>query len=125
MQENCLQNLNLLLMQVASGYENAFEALFKFYDSQLNAYIMTITKSQPLTEEIVQDVFLKIWLNRESLTEIDSFKSYLFVIARNHTFDCLKQIKRKQKREKEWIDMVINDSLNAPIESSPDVLYQK
>jgi RNA polymerase sigma-70 factor (ECF subfamily) len=125
MQENQLQNLNLLIMKVASGDENAFEALFKFYDSQLNAYIMTITKSQPLTEEMVQDVFLKIWLNRESLTEIDSFRSYLFVMARNHTFDCLKQIKRKKKRENEWANAMINHSLNEPIEPPTNKSHEK
>jgi len=125
MQQDHVQNLKLLLLQISSGDEDAFEALFKLYGSQLNAYIMTISRSEPLTEEMVQDVFLKIWLNRKSLTEIDSFKSYLFVIAKNYTFDCLKKIKRKQKREKEWIDMVINDSLVAPAECLDEVSYQK
>lgn len=95
---------NLLLSEVARGNELAFGRLLKKYDSQLNGYIQSFTRSEELTQEMVQDVFLKIWMNRGYLTEIKSFKSYLFVIARNHTYDCLKQINRKKKKEKEWVN---------------------
>jgi RNA polymerase sigma-70 factor (ECF subfamily) len=110
MQQNQLQNLESMLLQISSGNQIAFGELFKFYDAPLTTYIMGFTRSQFLTEEIVQDVFLKIWLNRTTLTEIECFKSYLFVTARNHTLDCLKQINRKKKREKEWIDTIINQA---------------
>ena len=119
------QNINLLLLKVAEGNENAFCQLFKTYDSQLNGYIMSMTRSEPLTQEMVQDVFLKIWMNRHSLKEIYSFKSYLFVIARNHTFDTLKQIKRKRKREKEWMNNMVNQTLNDHAETAIDKSYEK
>ncbi|MBS1948995.1 MAG: sigma-70 family RNA polymerase sigma factor [Bacteroidetes bacterium] len=112
-------------MQIKSGDEIAFKKLFKFYDAQISGYIMSITRSQPLTEEIVQDVFLKIWLNRKSLSGLDSFKSYLFIIAKNHTFDCLKQINRKKKREKEWMNMAMNHLPNDYGESALDNSYEK
>jgi len=79
-----------MLLRISSGNQIAFGELFKYYDTQLASYIMGFTRSQFLTEEIVQDVFLKIWLNRTTLTEIECFKSYLFVTGRNHTLDCLK-----------------------------------
>lgn len=112
MQQDQLQKLDSLLLQVASGNENAFGELLQFYSNQLNSYIMGFTRSQFLTEEIVQDVFMKIWLKRTTLTELNCFRSYLFIIARNHTLDCLKQINRKKKREKECIDTIINHSLS-------------
>lgn len=125
MLQNSTQAMKLILLKVSEGNENAFEELFKYYDSQLHGYILSITKSPTLAEEIVQDVFLKIWLNRASLTEIDSFKPYLFVIARNYTFDCLKRINRKKKREKEWANSIINHSLNEPGESSTYNSHEK
>jgi len=125
MLQNSTQNIKLLLLKVAEGDENAFEKLFKYYSSKLKDYILIITKSSVLTEEIVQDVFLKIWLNRTFLTKIDSFKSYLFVIARNYTFDCLKQINRKKKQEKEWVNTIINHSLNELIESLTDNSHER
>lgn len=105
---NSANNINSLLSKVAEGNENAFGQLFKTYDNQLNGYVSGITRSEWLTQEIVQDVFLKIWITRSSVTKIDSFKAYLFTTARNHTYDCLRQINREKRREKEWVDMALN-----------------
>lgn len=71
---------------------------------------MRIAESRPLTQEIVQDVFLKIWINRASLSNIESFKAYLFVVARNHAFNCLKQLARENNRKKEWVTSVLQDA---------------
>ena len=75
---------------------------------------MRIAESKPLAQEIVQDVFLKIWINRASLTEVESFKAYLFVVARNHAFNCLKQLARERNRKKEWIKSVLQDASYNP-----------
>jgi RNA polymerase sigma-70 factor (family 1) len=96
-----------ILLKVAAGNENAFAQLFKNHYHLLGNFIMHITESEILTQEIVQDVFLKIWLNRSSLKEIDCFKAYLMVVARNHTFNCLKQIARENNRKKEWVNSVL------------------
>lgn len=53
---------------------------------------------------------MKIWVNRASLSDIESFKAYLFVVARNHAFNCLKQIARERNRKKEWINNVLYDA---------------
>jgi RNA polymerase sigma factor (sigma-70 family) len=119
------QNTNLLLHEVAKGNESAFGELFNRYGIQLNAYIFNITKSEPLTRELVQDVFLKIWMNRSCLRQIECFRSYLFVIARNLTFDCLKQIKRRKKREKEWMNIAINHPSNQITESTTNISHEK
>lgn len=125
MPQRQLQNLDVLLLEVGSGNENAFAKLFNLYEHQLSCYIIGFTKSQSLTEEIVQDVFLKIWLNRKALIEIHCFKSYLFITARNHTLDCLKQINRKKKREKEWLNSIINQGTIEVEESLIDKSFDK
>lgn len=71
---------------------------------------MRITESEELTQEIVQDVFLKIWVNRSSLGELSSFEAYLLVVARNHAFNCLKKIAREKSREKEWVKTVLQQA---------------
>ena len=53
-------------------------------------------------EEIVQDVFLKIWINRESLSHIQSFKAYLFVMSKNQALNCLKKAIRELKYQHQW-----------------------
>ncbi|MEI9806947.1 MAG: sigma factor [Bacteroidota bacterium] len=45
-----------------------------------------------IAEEIVQDVFLKLWFQRKNLTEIRSLESWLFILTKNLTLNCLKKI---------------------------------
>lgn len=82
---------------MAGGDEFAFRQLFLHWHQLLAGYVFRITESRELTEEIVQDVFLKIWMTRETLGEIENFKHYLLVVSRNQSFDVLKkQLKEQQ-----------------------------
>lgn len=108
-----------LLSQVMQGDEAAFSMLFHSYHNKLGAYILKLTESFPLTEEIVQDVFLAIWQNRAGLDGINRFESYLFVIARNRAFNCLKQIAREKMRKQEWASNRRDESG----EEAPHVAY--
>ena len=91
-----------LLTRVSLGDETAFGILFHTYHNKLGSYILKLTESFPLTEEIVQDVFLTIWQQRATLGDINRFEPYLFVIARNRAFNCLKQMARERLRQEEW-----------------------
>ena len=87
---------------MSQGDETAFGILFHTYHNKLGSYILKLTESFPLTEEIVQDVFLTIWQHRATLEDIIRFEPYLFVIARNRAFNCLKQMARERLRREEW-----------------------
>lgn len=87
---------NELLIQIAQGDETAFSHLFTAWHHQLGAHVYQIIRSYEHTEEIVQDVFVKIWMSRESLTEITNFKSYLFVMSRNQSISYLRKLSRER-----------------------------
>ncbi|MNY02306.1 ECF RNA polymerase sigma factor RpoE [compost metagenome] len=89
------QNENELLNRLANGDERAFTQLFEAYYKQMGEYVFKLTESLTITEEIVQDAFVKIWIKRESLKELNSFSNYLFILCRNQAFDQL----RKKARE--------------------------
>lgn len=93
-----------LMQQVSRGDERAFAALFSVYQPLLYTYVYRVTKSYELTDEIVQDVFLKIWMSRESLSNITNFKNYLFIVSRNHTINFLKKLAAEGKNKSEYID---------------------
>lgn len=57
------QNEKILLMQVAIGDRKSFSLLFESYHQQLGSYLFRITKNNEITEEIVQEIFIKIWVN--------------------------------------------------------------
>lgn len=92
------QNSNIdekkLLLELSQGSELAFTNLYNKYKNAVYSTALKITKSKTLSEETVQDVFLKVWQNQKNLTEISNFENYLFIVSRNHIFDMLKKIAR-------------------------------
>lgn len=96
-----IHNEATLLLAVEKGNNKAFEEIFMAYHNQLASYVMLLTESRELTEEIIQDVFVKIWNGREKLAEIESFTSYLFILTRNYTLNALR--KKVAEREKKSI----------------------
>jgi RNA polymerase sigma-70 factor (family 1) len=91
-----------LLRQVAMGDEAAFTKLMQEYTNLLASHIFRLTHHREQTEEIVQDVFLKIWQTRESLAEIKNFRTYLYVISRNQALNSLRSMIRERNRHKQW-----------------------
>ncbi len=74
------------------GDEIAFAQIFEHYRDKIYSVAFKLTKSNVIAEEIVQDVFLKIWKKRADLIEIQNFSAYLFVVTRNHVYKILKRI---------------------------------
>lgn len=85
-----LPNEKHLLLQIAQDDEHAFRQLFEAYRKPVYSYIVYLIKSEVLADEILQDVFLKIWLSRNDLTEIKSFQAWLYTITRNKILDTLR-----------------------------------
>ncbi len=92
MPDHELHNEKALLLRVANGDEEAFAAIFRHYNQKIYSLALHLTQSQRYAEEIVQDVFLKIWLRQALLPEIGNFNAYLFVTARNHIYTYLKAL---------------------------------
>lgn len=80
-----------LLKSLALGSEKAFNDLFYATHNQLAEFIFSLSKSTEITEEIVHDVFLKVWENRANAAGINNFNSYLFILTRNHTLNILRK----------------------------------
>ncbi len=87
---------------MASGNTSAFRTLYEQWYPFLDTHIHRITASRPLTQEIVQDVFLKIWEAREALCNIQSFKAYLLVVSKNHALNALQKLATEHQRRERW-----------------------
>lgn len=70
-----------LVEKLRMGDLDAFDAVFEKYSSRLFGFALKYLKSKEETEDLVQDVFLKIWENRKTLKKEVSLKSYFFTIA--------------------------------------------
>ena len=93
-----------LLKSIADNDEKAFETVFLQYGDLVHAHIFTLTKSYTASKDLVQDVFLRVWLYRDKLPELRQFRSWLLRIAYNRAFHYLRQ----QKVQEAGIDTYIN-----------------
>lgn len=80
-----------LVEKVSQGDEEAFQMLYKRYSGKVYAIALRYQKSAFLSQDIVQDVFLKIWQIRNQLAEIDNFPGWLTTVTRNHLFTQLQK----------------------------------
>lgn len=93
-----------LLLEVAAGNQAAFVRLFNAYKDRLFTIAYKVTESAPQSEEIVQDVFVKLWMGRQRLPEITRIEAYLLTAIRNHAFTALKQKARQPRVTQELTD---------------------
>lgn len=94
------------LRQIAASDQKAFNALFASYRDRLFAYLFKITKSRETSEEIVLDVFLKIWMGRTILEEINNIEAFLFRVARNKAVDFLRLTQKSKLQQLELWDRI-------------------
>lgn len=84
-----------LLASVSTGNEAAFRCLFDRYRRKIYTFALRLSENTSLADEVVQDVFLKVWLKRKTLPGIENFSAWLYAIARNRMFDMMKQQARE------------------------------
>ena len=102
-----------VLSAVSSGDQKAFTELFFRYKDRVYTIALTYTEDRVIAEEVVQDVFVRVWKNRQKLKEIDGFSSWIYVIARNRALTALQKIAREGERRKDLISHLpteVNDA---------------
>lgn len=116
-----LQHESELLQKIASGCSRSFTTLFYGYFDQVSGFVRSLTNCPDLTEEIVQEVFSKLWEDRSSLSGVKRFDAYLFIMTRNRAISAIRQANSHQKKLTELRYLV--DESQAPQvfdEAEPD-----
>jgi RNA polymerase sigma-70 factor (ECF subfamily) len=85
-----------LMMKVKEGDEDAFRVLFERYRGKLMRYIFGMIGNYSVTEDIVQEVFLKLFLSRKRYKPVSSFRAYIYRIAHNTCVNFLKSRRYKE-----------------------------
>ena len=84
-----------------NGDSTAFEELFRAYYKQLHGFAYTYVERKECAEDIVQSIFLKIWMNRETWDPPGTVKHYLFAAVRNEALNELRHRKVETDAEEE------------------------
>lgn len=90
-----LPNETDLLARITEGDGKAFGVLFHHYRDRIYSYAYHLCGNSAQADELVQDVFLKVWINREKIPHVLHFDHWLITIARNQVFDLLKKMAKE------------------------------
>ena len=96
---NLSSNEKDLLVGLAEGSEKAFEELYHLYSQPLLGFIFKIVKSKTHAGEILQETFIKVWNSRGKIDLEQSFRAYLFQIAKNNVYDFFRKASRDKRLE--------------------------
>ncbi|WEK37002.1 MAG: RNA polymerase sigma-70 factor [Candidatus Pseudobacter hemicellulosilyticus] len=110
-----MQNETELLYRIARGDEAAFNELYELYWPKVYAYLESIVKSPEASEEMVVDIFVKLWAGREWLEQVQNIGGFLRTSARNKALDFLKTTARRKKMmEAYYTDMLLLSARTVP-----------
>ena len=115
-----------LIHQVAAGEHLAFEQFFFHYKSYVYSIALKFTHDEILAEEIVQDVFVRVWKYREKLSEVQDIDAWMRTVTRNRSLTELKRLAKDAQGKKEYFNWQPTEwqSANSNGEST-DQLLQK
>jgi len=91
----------ILLNGISLGDKRAFDEIYNQYHSDIYKYVFKFVKSSDCSEDLCQEIFLKVWEKRENLADVRSFRAYLFTVSKNHIFDFLRHASVEQSAREE------------------------
>lgn len=101
---NKVINEKKLIDQFSNHNEHALKKLIDYFTQELYVFCLGFVKKHEIAEEIVSDVFVKIWEKQDKISEIKNLKSYLYILTRNEAITYLRSTKNKQFISIESID---------------------
>jgi len=86
-----LNNERQLLNCIAQGDQQSYRIVFDHYWDQVYSTALVFTKSTEISKDLAQDIFVQIWMKKETLKNVSRFESYLYIITRNLIIDWLRK----------------------------------
>ena len=85
------------LKQLEQGSQDAFDALYLHYYPKLKGFMLSFIKDEEIAKDLSQDIFMKIWINKGTISSISNFSSYLFTCAKNAIYNYYQHNLIKEK----------------------------
>lgn len=94
-----------LLQQLYRGNKEAFSHVFREFYAALCAFAERLTGGKDHVEDIVEDVFMKIWVRQQSFEDLRHLKNFLYKSTRNACFDHLRSMEHSRERQAQFQQM--------------------
>ena len=108
---------NELLIHLKNGDMLAFDQIYELYSHKLFSFVFRILKDEAAADDVVQEVFIKIWESREKLGDYKLLNSYIFTIAYNNSIDLI----RKKINNNKYLEHL---RISASINFTPSIVSQ-
>ena len=95
-----------LLENLRCGSKDALGKLYSFYRDPSLKFCISLLKDKEEAENIMHEVFIKIWTKRQSINPELNFTSYLFTSLKNRIFDHFKEMKKNDALKKQYLEQV-------------------
>jgi RNA polymerase sigma-70 factor (ECF subfamily) len=95
----------------------AFDQIYELYSHKLFSFVFRILKDETEADDVVQEVFVKIWESREKLGDYKLLNSYIFTIAYNNSIDLI----RKKINNNKYLEHL---KISATINFTPSIVSQ-
>ena len=102
-----------ITLALSKGDEKAFDTVFLDYFPKLKNFIKGFINNEEESENIVQDLFMNLWINHKLLADIDNLNAYLYSIAKNAVFHFLRNSSKHQFRYLEESENIPENGCNA------------
>lgn len=102
-----------LLAQTAQGSSKAFTQLFYRYKDSLHRLTWSVTGSRTIADDVLQEVFLKIWLKRNDLASVQNFHGFLVVVTRRVLLNELRRLGRLKSIDTHPDDALVSMQLDS------------
>lgn len=90
-----------IVKRLITGDKEAFEGIFYSLNQKLRYYAFKLTQSEFIADDIVQEVFVKLWMHRKNLKPDVSLKSYIYSMVRHRAINHLEQMESRSRIELE------------------------
>lgn len=101
-------------------FQQLFNELFREHEQKLYVFVVKVLRSDAQAQDIVQDVFLKLWTIREQLHEIENMDAFLYRLTENKVYDHLRAAATREKTRQELWQRIRNAG-----DTTPDLLETK
>jgi RNA polymerase sigma factor (sigma-70 family) len=116
-----LHNEKRLISRIMEGDRKAFREFHVHYYPLVQQYLRLFVTDQNDLDELTQDIFLKIWVKRALLTNVESFRGYLFRMCKNHVLNYFRSLKVGRK----LVDLSVSEGVALAEDTESQILFKQ
>lgn len=85
------------IFQLKNGNKHAFKVIYEHYSKGIFSKLLRMTKDETISDDLLQEIFIKVWERKAHINQDYSFKGWIYKIAQNSVFDYYRKLSQDEK----------------------------